>query len=361
MATKSYRHTHKPPSQTKYYSKKVVHYLTELKTPIRLEGTEKLNKELLNLYHLLLPHKDEIRIREYLTNKMKSFVLSFFPSFKLESFGSSECNMYLPTSDIDILLVNEEKDVIPNKVLTQLSTLLRKDCDFIDPTYIIHISKARVPILKCRDKCFGYEFDIIVNKVDALKQSKYIHEKIIQFPYLRPICIILKYFLKIRNLNDSSTGGLCSYAQFLLVLHFIQLHPLLQQKNLIDPMKNIGALFMDFFQFYGFDYPYEGVTHGIKDFIYKRQSMSNAIISIEDPVNVNHDVGDNCSNMHAIKDVFVHAYRVMAVALGERVDYRSSLMCLWIQVNFSEEMWRKANVEKYKNIEKKENMHKIKD
>lgn len=352
MGTKFHRHEYKPKPKTKYTAKSAKHYFTSLKTPIRLQGTEKLNQELYNFYHLLSPHSEEIKIRNFLTKKMKDFIAEALPKFKFESFGSSECKLYLPSSDIDILLVNEEKDVVPNKTLTHLGNLLRNNCDFIDQTYVIHIRTARVPILKCRDRFFGFEFDIIVNKVDGMKQAKYIHDKITELPFLKPLCIILKYFLKSRNLNDSKNGGLCSYAQFLLILHFVQLHPVVQQENFIDPLKNLGVILLDFFQFYGFDFPYEGVTLSFTDYMYKKQTISNAIISIEDPVNTNHDVGDNCSNMHTIKDVFQHAYKIMTIALSDRVDYEDSLLCLWMRINKNEESWRREIVERHKKMHK---------
>lgn len=352
MGTKFHRHDYRSKPKTKYSSKSVRNYFTELKTPIRLQGTEKLNQELYNLYLTLSPHNEEVKIRNFLTNRMKDFIAKVLPNFKFQSFGSTECKLYLPSSDIDILLVCDQKDVIPNKTLTHLGNILRKDCDFIDQTYVIHIRTARVPILKCRDKFFGFEFDIIVNKIDGMKQVKYIQDKITEFPYLKPLCLLLKQFLKTRNLNDSKSGGLCSYAQFLLMLHFTQLHPVMQQKNFIDPLKNLGVIFLDFFQFYGFDFPYEGVTMSVRDNLYKKQSISNAIISIEDPVNTQHDVGDNCSNMHTIKEVFRHAYRVMAIALSDRVDFADSVLSIWMRINQNEESWRKEIIERYRKMHK---------
>jgi non-canonical poly(A) RNA polymerase PAPD5/7 len=46
----------------------------------------------------------------------------------------------------------------------------------------------------------------------------------IKYPAIKYLVIIIKYFLKQRNLNEVFSGGLSSYSIFLLVLSHCQNH-----------------------------------------------------------------------------------------------------------------------------------------
>ncbi|KAM0674234.1 hypothetical protein GVAV_002308 [Gurleya vavrai] len=350
MRTKIFSHTSKS-KQTSSNSQKTVskhpsYYLPLLSTPMPIPPIEKLNLELFTLYKQLLPTIEELNIRSNLTKMMQKFIKDILPDFEFHVFGSSRSFTYLPNSDIDIVLVKEGRDVIPNKILNYIASKA-EFVNFLDRSHILHIRQARVPLLKLRDKTYGIEFDIVINKQNSLQQADFILNEIEKKPFLKSMCILLKYFLKARNLSESRFGGLCSYAQFLMLLSFCQLHPIIQQ-NFINPNKNLGVFFMDFFQFYGCDFQYETVTISVKDACYFKKSISNAIISLEDPVDIKHDVGDNCIQMYSIKEVFQHDYRIMNIVIRERIQSRDSLLGLWMTYDLKQDKWRKANIEKYK-------------
>jgi non-canonical poly(A) RNA polymerase PAPD5/7 len=234
-----------------------------------------------------------------------------------------------------------------NKVLKKISTVLHES-ELIERSSIIHLSRAKIPILKCKNVNFGYRFDISVNQRLGIKQVGFITNEVTKRPYLKQFSILLKHFLKVRGLNESSRGGMCAYAQFLMLLSFFQLHPLLQTEGIIDPLENIGVLFMDFFQFYSFDFNYQNVTISVRDAMYKRNTSDEAALSIEDPVDETHDVGYFCTNMASIRDVFSHSYRVMACVVRGVNRPEDSLLSLWMGTSKNEEMWRINVIEEYR-------------
>ncbi|KAM0678970.1 Poly(A) polymerase [Binucleata daphniae] len=387
-------------------TKNPAYFLKKLQTPLPLPGIEKLNIELMNLYKKLLPQPEELIIRKELINKITKFIKTVLPEYDVHTFGSTKANTFLPNSDIDIVLIKSDNiaknngssnnnsnnssssnnnsnnstnsnnsinnssinnnnssnvgfdtsphkryktttsEPIPNKILSDISKKIH-NASFLDQSYVLHIKQARVPLLKLRDKTYGIEFDIIVNKSNSINQANYMCSEIEKKPYLKSMILLLKHFLKSRALNDSRFGGLCSYAQFLMLLSFAQLHPILQQKN-INPKYNLGVLFLDFFQFYGFDFPYETVTISVVNKSYNKKSISNSIISIEDPIDTKHDVGDNCIQMYSIKEVFQHAYKIMTILLKDRIEAKESLVCVWMNFDVNQEKWRRSNIEKYK-------------
>lgn len=97
--------------------------------------------------------------------------------------------------------------------------------------------------------------DIILNSTSGLDSAGIIRDMTDTYPVLRPICLIVKHLLALRNLNEVYTGGLGGYAIVCLVYSFLQMHPKVASAQ-IDPreMDNLGVLLLDFFQLYGMNF-----------------------------------------------------------------------------------------------------------
>lgn len=249
-------------------------------------------------------------------------------------FGSYETGLYLPGGDIDLTLFTKEKDA-----LKKLQGYL---CDsaFIFTKSVIFLSKARVPILRFMDICH-FRYDLSLNQDSGTVHTKFVKKVLQQQPYIKDIALFLKYFLKSRGLNESKRGGLCSYAQLLMIISFLNLHPLVQRQMPITP--NLSVLFMDLFLFYGQDFCYDKAK--ICSYGYKKKDNNN-YLSIEDPTDNTHDVGSLSTNMNAIRDVFTHAYRIMSGVARERIGDKYIALSLWIKVSDGEIAWRE-NVSKF--------------
>lgn len=70
-------------------------------------------------------------------------------------------------------------------------------------------------------------------------------------PQLRPLVLVLKQFLSERGLNETYTGGLSSYCVVLLAIYFLGL------KENIPRLKNLGALLLRFFEFFGGEFNFK--------------------------------------------------------------------------------------------------------
>lgn len=100
--------------------------------------------------------------------------------------------------------------------------------------------------------------DIILNSTSGVDSAKSIQDMMIKYPGLRPISLIVKHLLALRNLNEVFTGGLGGYAIVCLVVSFLQMHPKVASGQ-IDPMQNLGVLVLDFFQLYGINFNLDDV------------------------------------------------------------------------------------------------------
>ena len=70
--------------------------------------------------------------------------------------------------------------------------------------------------------------------ISNMKSVEYIKNQLILFPQIKPVIQILKRFLKRQKMNEVYTGGISSYALFLLVLNCIKMLKILNPFITID-------------------------------------------------------------------------------------------------------------------------------
>lgn len=64
--------------------------------------------------------------------------------------------------------------------------------------------------------------DIILNSTSGIDSANMIQSMMKKYPGVRPISLIVKYLLALRNMNEVFTGGLGGYAVVCLVVSFLQ-------------------------------------------------------------------------------------------------------------------------------------------
>ncbi len=274
----------------------------------RCEAINNLNKGLIDLYEQIKPSTPSHHQRKAVVKKIKRAIKKLYTTAEVCTFGSYKTRLYLPTSDIDIVvLINDDTE----KVLRNIKgTLISQG--LANKSSVFFIKGAKVPVLKFSDPSFGFKFDITVNNNNGINAVDFIRGVIKEKPYVEVFFLILKYFMVSRGLGDASSGGLNSYSQFLLMYNFLQLHPLMQCKA-IDPIDNIGVLFIEFFQYYGFDFQFQNVSVCVNNVQYKRNWVGRCCII--DPTDKDTNTGSNCRNIRSITKVLQYAYRTMVYGI----------------------------------------------
>jgi len=72
------------------------------------------------------------------------------------------------------------------------------------------IQGAKVPIIKLQDKETGINADISFNRTNGVYCVKLVRQLLAKYPELRPLLLVVKCFLKSRNLNETYLGGVSS-------------------------------------------------------------------------------------------------------------------------------------------------------
>lgn len=305
---------------------------------------QKLNEELLLSYNKIKLTDYEIENRTKVFELFKKTIENGFDC-QVESHGSFRTGTMVYGSDIDItVLMNKEASKKPkslpggisykpysNQMLSKVANIIESSNITVGP--VIHVKNARIPVLKCVDKIFNCKIDIVIDKYDSIETANFVIKQLRERPYLKYLATLLKYFLKRRHLSEVVRGGLCSYAQFLLILNFVQLHPLIQNGN-IRVEDNLGTIFMDFFQLYGLEFPFERAVISVLEIGYKPNRDSQ--ISIEDPCNPGHNVAAGCTALPMIREIFSFSYKIMAAAFAEKVATNKAIGELWLRIDEQE-------------------------
>ncbi|XP_048418280.1 terminal nucleotidyltransferase 4A isoform X4 [Stegostoma tigrinum] len=281
-------------------------------------GVAGLHEEIMDFYNFVSPRPEEETMRKEVVKRIESVIKELWPAADVQIFGSFSTGLYLPTSDIDLVVFGKWK----NPPLQLLEQALRRR-NIAEPHSIKVLDKATVPIIKLTDQETEVKVDISFNVETGVKAAQFIKDFVKDYPVLPYLILVLKQFLLQRDLNEVFTGGISSYSLILMAISFLQLHPRIDARR---PSVNLGVLLVEFFELYGRHFNYlktgirirSGGAYVAKDEIMK--NMTNgyrpSMLCIEDPLVPGNDVGRSSYGAMQVKQVFDYAYIVLSHAVS---------------------------------------------
>lgn len=278
-----------------------------------------LTMEIKDFVNYISPSKDEIVVRNSVVNTLKLSITTFWPATQAHVFGSCATDLYLPGSDIDMVIVSSSGDYEQRSRLYQLSSHLRthKLAKNIEV-----IATAKVPIIKFVDPTSNIHVDISFEKTNGLDAAKRIRRWLDLTPGLRELVLIVKQFLRSRKLNNVHVGGLGGYATIILVYHFLRLHPRVSTGNMAV-MENLGTLLIEFFELYGRNFSFDDLIIAIdpsddtpKYLLKSRHpglttGRGQFAIVIQDPSDKSNNITRSSYNLRDLKKAFGGAYQLL--------------------------------------------------
>ncbi|KAK3161539.1 hypothetical protein QOZ80_1BG0078380 [Eleusine coracana subsp. coracana] len=279
-----------------------------------------LHKEILDFCDFISPSAEEQSSRSAAVQAVSDVVKHIWPQCKVEVFGSFRTGLYLPTSDIDVV-VFESRVKTPQVGLYALAKALSQQGV---AKKIQVIAKARVPIVKFVERKSGIAFDISFDVDGGPQAADFIKDAVKKLPGLKPLCMILKVFLHQRELNEVYTGGIGSYALLTMLITHLQL--VWGGKDILGYRQskehNLGILLIKFFDFYGRKLNHWDVgisCNSAKTFFLKSEKdFVNLdrphLLAIQDPMLPDNDIGKNSFNYFKVKSAFSKAYSVLTDA-----------------------------------------------
>lgn len=240
----------------------------------------------------MVPTPCEHALRVEVVSRIENVVLSLWPHARVEVFGSFRTGLYLPTSDIDLVVIGRFEKLPLRTLETQLAMQ-----GIADLSTIRVLDKASVPIVKLTDRETQVKVDISFNMQSGVQSAELIKSYKRKYPVLSKLVLVLKQFLLQRDLNEVFTGGISSYSLILMCISFLQLHP---RQNLTE-QSNLGVLLLEFLELYGRKFNYMKTGISIKNggrYIPKEELQRDmvdghrpSLLCIEDPLTPGNDIG----------------------------------------------------------------------
>lgn len=278
-----------------------------------------LTMEMKDFVNYISPSKQEIITRNNVVSTLKKEISTFWPNTEAHVFGSCATDLYLPGSDIDMVIISTTGDYENRSRLYQLSSFLRNKSLAKN---IEVIAKAKVPIIKFVDPKSNIHIDVSFERINGLIAAKKIRKWLVASPGLRELVLIIKQFLRSRKLNNVHVGGLGGYSTIILCYHFLKLHPRIST-NSMSMLDNLGSLLIEFFELYGRNFSYDDLIIAIDSetdlpkYLLKRKypnlntSRNPFSIIIQDPSDPNNNISRSSYNLRDLKKAFGGAYQLL--------------------------------------------------
>ncbi|KAF9110280.1 hypothetical protein BGX27_006577 [Mortierella sp. AM989] len=283
-----------------------------------------LTQELKDFVEYISPTREEHQIRKYVARRIEQMVKLVWRDAEVIVFGSFETKLYLPTSDMDIVVLRDPPFL--KNDLYKLAGFLKSQNAAFD---VVVIARAKVPIIKCKEAISGIAVDISFNMANGVQSAEVISRYLDEMPGLRSMTMLIKFFLMLKNHNEVYNGGLGSYTTVIMILSFLQMHPEIQMKRL-NPEDNLGVLLIEFFELYGLCYNYQRVGLSVRDggsyFDKYSRGMGppnngrfvELLLTCIDPNDPENDTAKGSYSLKKIREVFVGAYGTLTKAVQDR-------------------------------------------
>nr|XP_006626837.2 PREDICTED: poly(A) RNA polymerase GLD2 [Lepisosteus oculatus]XP_015220995.1 PREDICTED: poly(A) RNA polymerase GLD2 [Lepisosteus oculatus]XP_015221003.1 PREDICTED: poly(A) RNA polymerase GLD2 [Lepisosteus oculatus] len=186
---------------------------------------DKLSQQVLELFQVCQQQNDDLEKKELCRAQLQWEIQRLIPHSRVYLAGSSLNGFGSRSSDADLCLVVQEGPMNQRTDAVYILSLVQKL--FYRLTYIERpqLIRAKVPILKFRDKVSGVEFDLNVNNVVGIRNTFLLRTYAYIENRVRPIILVVKKWARHHGINDASRGTLSSYSLVLMVLHYLQTLP----------------------------------------------------------------------------------------------------------------------------------------
>ena len=229
-------------------------YLTSFETPSYLNTMNDLNLSICKFVE-----EYEVFVKSCSQHYQENFEAlkfaiekTFFNEYKIEMFGSFTNGLFLPHSDLDIVVVPSTPE-LPTNTLEKVCSLVCKMPIVIETTKVFN---ANFPILKLKTKngslIIKIDITVHVSKHKGKECSQLIGYFLGKYPEIKPVFLVLKQLMYVCEFNEPFKGGIGSYALFLMVVYYYQE----QVNSKAEESKQFSFIFSGFLDFFTNSFKY---------------------------------------------------------------------------------------------------------
>jgi non-canonical poly(A) RNA polymerase PAPD5/7 len=265
----------------------------------------------------VIPSRADVVVRQHiidvLSDRIPLALARFGQRCIISSCGSCLSGTCLPESDIDLAIYVYP---IPSSVVRMMAHLRQELSDLARPDSFLAVPNARVPLLKFFVDP-GIQVDLSIDELQGPLSVQSIRHLFASFPVLLPTQVFLKCLLRKHHLDQPYTGGISSYALFLMALAYLQHAG--EQPFIVDFVRGLCA-------FYGteFNFALTGIdVSGDGKFFCRAAEQrlclkSPTTMCILDPFNHRSGLGENSFRMEDVRAVLRNMRDVIDSGSTER-------------------------------------------
>lgn len=161
----------------------------------------RLHQEIQQFYEHMQSTPTERAVRENAIARIKSLVQQLWPNANIKLFGGFSSGLALPTSDIDIMILEAS-----NQSAIQLLATKIEESEIAANVSIRVVANASVPLIEFVDRESGINIDLPFPNEQSLQEVRLLNEYRSKYPAFVKLGILLKQFLNQRDLNNGRTG-----------------------------------------------------------------------------------------------------------------------------------------------------------
>lgn len=278
---------------------------------------DELSGQMVELFEACQQQVSDLERKERVRAQLQQEIQRVYAVARLYLTGSSMNGLGCRSSDADLcLVIRGMKRPDPIHVLSTLQRLFRS-LSYIERTQLI---RAKVPILRFREKGSDLEFDLNVNNTVGIRNTFLLKSYANADLRIRPMILVVKKWAAYHHINDASKGTLSSYTLVLMVLHYLQtlndpvlpslqmdypecFNPFLDIDTVPERPKNIpaynsrnqsslGELLLGFLKYYATSFRWDSLVISVREARALPKSTSqewkNKFICIEEPFERNN-------------------------------------------------------------------------
>ena len=180
-----------------------------------------LHDEITKFMMYIQPTQQEIDARNDLVNRFTALIASFKSNATVRPVGSYVTGLFVPTSDIDMVLVpNDALYSSPIFARTKLSSIFYKLQGTGFASKLEDVLQATVPLIRITDKKTGIQIDLTAADTHGIEATKAVQKWTSgeDAEIIKMLVMVVKMFLSIRKCGTTYTGGLNSYVLVWMVI-----------------------------------------------------------------------------------------------------------------------------------------------
>ena len=188
----------------------------------------RLHQEICDFYEFIKPQPYEARIREDLIGRLQAIFSKLFPGSVVKAFGSYAQGIYLPTSDMDLVLFSErynktrQSGAFQKNILWSIRSRLAQHKIIRRESDASVIPSAKVPIIKFVDVHTGLNVDLSLDNDSGVRAIATFEKWKGIWPFLPKLLAVLKQWLLMRDVNEVFNGGLGGFSLTCMLVNMLQ-------------------------------------------------------------------------------------------------------------------------------------------